>query len=269
MAITTLNGVINNLAQPIQILKNSPTPVANRLTTLFYQAGNPAGASVSTAGVAGEALTAYTGQLPFTNSDTKNTYLGRFSASIYSAALSTMGTLFLCDRLWHNSGLLTNTTSPQTVNSVTYPARDINQSVNGEGIFLGVEITSVFAATACILSITYTSSTDVAATTTISLPASAAAFGFFPVPLVSGHTGVKAIGTVTSSAIVATGAYSLVAYRVISSVDMQTAGKTNSVDAFTSGFPRLFNNSVPFLLLYPESANGTPVVSAQLTYTQG
>jgi hypothetical protein len=164
---------------------------------------------------------------------------------------------------------LTNTTSPQTVNSVAYPPRDINQSINGEGIFLGVEITTAFTATACILSITYTSSTDVAATTTISLPASVAAFGFFPVPLISGHTGVKAVGTVTSSASVASGAYSLVAYRVITSVDMQSAGKTNSVDAFTSGFPRLFNNTVPFLLLYPESVNPTPVISAQLTYTQG
>jgi len=269
MAINSLDGVISGLAQPIQIIKTGYA-TQGQLNSLIYAAGFPSGATANTEGISGAALTAYTGQIPFTNPTAgQNTYLGRFSAYVQSTTTSLNGTLFLCDRLWHNSSISLTTLSAQTVNSVTFPPRDVNQSTNGEGIYLGFEISTTMALSATnTLTITYTSSTDTTGSTSVTMTSTQSAGTFRIVPLLSGHTGVKAIGTITHSATGNTGAYSLVAFRIMSSVDYRM-GRTNSVDAFTSGFPRMFDNTVPFLLMWHDVSAGVPTLSAQIIYTQG
>jgi hypothetical protein len=264
MAITTLDGLISGATPPQNFYKVGTATVIGRFQSLFFSNGYPGSATTITSGVGGAALTGYTGQIPFTNpAGGLYSYLSKFSA-VSNAA----GTLFLCDRLWHNSGLVTNTTSTQTVNSVAFPTRDINQSINGEGCFLGLEITTVMAAsTIPVITVGYTSSSNVQASGTTTLVSASPVGNFWPIALVSGHTGVKEVRTFTSSVSIATGAYSLVCYRILASVDIG-AGFGNQVDSITSGFPRLSDNTVPFLLWLP-AATTAPTITGQMIITQG
>ena len=53
---------------------------------------------------------------------------------------ATAGAIVLVDRIWHNSGLSATITTSQTVNSNAWPARDDNESTNGEGVLVGMEV---------------------------------------------------------------------------------------------------------------------------------
>ena len=113
MAITTLDGVIAGNQPPIDCMKNGATMEAAGVTyTHFYAGGVPGAASAPSPGLAGEALTSFTGQLDWNNpSGGSNSYLSRLTASA-----SATGQLALIDRLWHNSGLaVTTTTAPVPV----------------------------------------------------------------------------------------------------------------------------------------------------------
>lgn len=263
MAITTLDGIISGATAPQNFYKVGAATVIGRFFSLFYQNGYPGGALVNTSGVSGATLTSYSGQIPFTNPPSgQYSYLSKFSA-----VSNVAGTLLLCDRLWHNSGLATNSTSTQAVNSVAFPARDSNQAINGESCFLGLEITTVMAAGAPVITVGYTSSGGVQASGTTTLVTASPAGSFYPIALVSGHTGFQTVRNFTSSVSVATGAYSLVCYRVLASVDIGT-GFGSQLDAITSGFPRLFDNTVPFLLWLPATVTA-PTITGQMIITQG
>jgi hypothetical protein len=118
-----------------------------------------------------------------------------------------------------------------------------------------------------VITVGYTSSGGVQASGTTTLVASSPAGNFWPISLVSGHTGLQAVRNFTSSVAVATGAYSLVCYRILASVDVGT-GFGNQVDSITSGFPRLSDNTVPFLLWLP-AATTAPTITGQMIITQG
>ena len=262
MAITTLDGIISGATPPQNFYKVGATTAIGRFQSLFFSNGYPGSATTITSGVGGAALTSYSGQIPFTNpASGLYSYLSKFSA-----VSNTAGTLFLCDRLWHNSGLNPNTLAFQAVNSVAFPPRDINQAINGEGCFLGLEITTAMGAFTPNITVGYTSSSGVQATGTTALVASSPAGNFWPIALVSGHTGLQAVRNFTSS-VAATGAYSLVCYRILASVDIGT-GFGNQVDSITSGFPRLSDNTVPFLLFLP-AATTAPTITGQMIITQG
>src|SRR3990167_8559097 len=86
---------------PRDLLKvATPTLVAGRAASLFYLSGLPGAAVAPTPGIGGAVLTTYAGQIPFTNPVSGNTYLSR----LFGHA-SIAGSLWLCDRLWHNSGI--------------------------------------------------------------------------------------------------------------------------------------------------------------------
>jgi siroheme synthase len=91
---------------------------------------------------------------------------------------------------------------------------------------------------------------------------------FYQMGLAAGDSGVQAVKTFTVSTTMTTGAYSLVAYRTLANVDLTLAGVSNSVDAITGGFPRLYNNTVPFLVFTPSAVTAS-VISAQVIYSQG
>ena len=135
MAITTLDGVLAGMQPPEDILKVGAATVAGRFYSPFYVAGRPGAAVAPTPGLAGAALTAYAGQIPFTDPPSGNSYLARFGGGCNVA-----GVLLLCDRLWHNSGIVVTQTTQQTINSATFPARDRNGSTDGEGVMIGVEM---------------------------------------------------------------------------------------------------------------------------------
>lgn len=267
MAITTLDGALAGMRPPESYAKAlSGTLVAGRPYTNFYAAGIPGAAVAPTPGLAGAALTSYSGQIPVPSAS-GNTHLARFSGVSSAQA----GMLLLCDRLWHNSGFTITQTTAQTVNSLTWPARDKNGATNGDGVYLGVEISGATGTGTPTITVSYTNSANTAGrtgTNTVATVASSAAGTFYPIGLAAGDTGVRSVQTLTLSATWTSGTMHLVAYRVLASLELSAAGLPNAVDALTSGMPRVYDNSVPFMIYIPQTTTSTQL-TGQVIFTQG
>lgn len=266
MAITTIDGALAGMQYPREIIKVvTGTMVAGRPHSTFYLAGMPGAAVAPTPGISGAALTTYAGQIPFSNPVSGNTYLARLQAQATQA-----GTLLLCDRLWHNSGMSITATTPQTINSVEWPARDATGTVNGTGVFIGVEVSTVWGAGAPVLSIVYTNPSDVGSKTgtgIITGVTASIAGTFYMIGLAAGDVGVKSIQTYTRSASSTTGVEHLVAFRILARLEL-LAQIPNAIDALTSGFVRLYDNSVPFLIFIPNTTT-TSNITGHMIVTQG
>lgn len=265
MAITTRDGIIAGVKVPEDILKVGAATVAGRFYSPFYVAGRPGAAAANVAGTSGLALTSYAGQIPFSNPVSGNTYLARFSATVNVA-----GTLVLCDRLWHNSGLSATSNTLQSFTSAAWPARDMDGSTDGRGVMIGFEVSTVMGAGTPTFKLDYTNSagTESRTITTAAQATTMAVGSFIPIELAAGDVGVRQIVGWTLSATMTSGAYHLVAYRPIASVDIMTANVGSAVNYLTSGFPRLYDNTVPFFLWLPTTTTA-PLIRAQIVYTQG
>jgi hypothetical protein len=269
MSITTLDGVIAG-RKPPQIYAKSATPtlVAGRPHSLFYLNGQPGAAVAPTPGLAGAALTTYGGQIPEPAPvGGQSIYLDRFSG----VSSGQGGVLMLCDRLWHNSGFVVTTTTAQTINSVAFPARDINASTNGAGVYIGLEVTTATGAGASVLSMSYTNEAGTAGRTSApinSYVASSAIGAFYQMGLAAGDNGVRSIQTFTSSVSMTSGAVSLVAYRPLAVLELSAAGIPNAIDAVTGSLPLIHDDTVPFLLWIPSNTTAAQI-SGIVTFAQG
>lgn len=268
MAITSLDGCIAGMKPPEDIVKiGSTMKAAGVHHSLLYSSGRPAAAVAPSPGLGGAALTTYAGQIPWTNPVSGNSYLARLAASSTGP-----GVLFLLDRLWHNSGITVTTTTGQTVNSVAWPARDSAGATNGDNVLVGIEVSTVTgnASPVTNTTITYTNQSGTASRTgtMASFPATAVAGTFVPFQLNAGDTGIRSVQTLTLGTSYVSGTIHLVAYRIISQLSIPTANLGAAVDAVTGGFPRLYNDSVPFLLWLPTSTTAVNVYG-QLIVTQG
>lgn len=266
MAITTVDQLLAGMRPGHAFMKAvTPTLVAGRPHSLFYLAGLPGAGAEPTPGLSGEALTAFPGQLPFGNPASGSAYLARFQAQATIA-----GTLLLCDRLWHNSGITITSNSPQTINSVTFPARDDNGSTNGDGVLCGVEVRTATGAGTPTLSIGYTNSDNTDSRTASGVltgVASSAIGAFYPIGLQAGDKGIRSIQTYTQSATWTSGAIHLVAYRVLARLDIP-ASLTNALDALTGGMPKAYDNTVPFLIFIPSTTTAS-VISGNVVWSHG
>lgn len=267
MAITSVDLALAGMKPPSYITKAlTGTMVGARPFSPFYLAGSPGAAVAPTPGLAGEALTSYGGQIPVPAAS-GNTHLARFSGVSSAQA----GVLLLCDRLWHNSGVTITSTGAQTVNSVAFPARDANGSTNGEQVLIGLEVSAATGAGTPTLTLSYTNQAGTAGktgTNSVATVATSAVGTFYPIGLAAGDTGVRSIQTYTQSATWTSGKVHLVAYRVLASLELPAAGIPNAVDALTSGMPRMYDGSVPFLLFIPQTTSTTQL-SGSVVCTQG
>lgn len=267
MAITTVDGAIAGM-KPMEFYAKavSGTLVAGRMFSPFYLAGIPSAAVANTAGVAGAALTAYAGQIPIPAAS-GNTHLARFSLTSSAQA----GNALIADRLWHNSGISVTTTTAQTINSVAWPARDKNGSTNGEGVYIGLEVSTLTGAGASVISISYTNSSGVAGRTGTAVPlyvAASIAGSFYMFALQAGDTGVRSVQTYTSTVSMTSGVVHLVAYRVMAQVELPAAGVGGVIDPVTGGLGREYDGTVPFMLYMPQTTTTTQLTGSVI-HTQG
>ncbi|MBP6884598.1 MAG: hypothetical protein KBC17_02110 [Candidatus Pacebacteria bacterium] len=266
MAITTLDNAINNMGMPIEITKSVTGTIAGgRPQSLFYLAGNPPAATAPSTGLVGAALTTYAGQIPFTNPSSGNTYLARFQAQATQA-----GTLLLCDRLWHNSGIDVTNTSEQTfTSSVQIPARDANGTNNGVGVYAAIETSATTGAGAPTITLKYTNSSGTADQTGTNILATSTTVGaFYPIGLATGDVGVQKAQSITLSGSWTSGKIHVVLYRVIARLEILPNTQSSAIDALTAGFPRVYDNSVPFLVFIPNTTT-TSNITGQVIWTQG
>lgn len=267
MAITTLDGVLAGAQPSRQFYKTlTGTMVAGRPHSLFYTAGIPGAAVAPSPGIGGAVLTTYAGQLPFTNPGSGNSYLSKFQGHSTIA-----GTLMLCDRLWHNSGIDVTLNTEQTfTSSAQIPARDANGTTTGNGVFGGLEVVTALGAGTPTITLKYTNESGTAgqtATNLVSTVASSISGSFYPIGLAAGDKGIQKAQSLTLSATMTSGTVSLVLYRVIARLSL-AAQIGNEIDCLSSAFTRFYDNSVPFIIFIPNTTT-TSNITGEVAWTQG
>jgi hypothetical protein len=268
MAITTLDGAIAGMQYPRDFIKAvTGTMVAGRPHSTLYLAGIPGAAVAPAPGIGGAVLTTYSGQIPFTNPGAGNTYLARLQGQATQA-----GSILLCDRLWHNSGITITSTGEQTfTGSVDIPARDANGAALGHGVYGAVEVSANTGTGTPTLTLKYTNQSNTAdkiATNIIPTVATSIAGTFYPIGLAAGDIGIRKAQSLTLSATWASGTIHVVLYRILARLELSAANMPNAIDALTGGFVRLYDNTVPFIVFIPNTTTTSNIVG-HVIWTQG
>jgi hypothetical protein len=159
--------------------------------SLWTAGGNPGAGATPPTGSGAVPTSATAGAIPFVDPTAGNTmYLARMMATA-----SNNGTLVLCDRVVHTSGLSGIVTTAQTVNTVAITR---NPGTSDAGAWL--EWYTPTGSTASTATVSYTNQAGTAGRTgTVVLPATVTTGQTYPVILQSGDTGVQSVQTVTLS----------------------------------------------------------------------
>jgi hypothetical protein len=104
--------------------------------------------------------------------------------------------------------------------------------------------------------------------TIASFPGSPAVGTFVPFQLQAGDTGIQSIQGITLGTSYGTAVIHLVQYRVLARLQIQERGIGNRIDPISSGFPRLYDNTVPFLVWIPTVISVT-TLKGEIVVTQG
>ena len=91
---------------------------------------------------------------------------------------------------------------------------------------------------------------------------------FVPFELAAGDLGVRSIQTITLGTAYTTAVIHAVAYRVLARVDIGAANGGTPINPFSGGFPRLYNDTVPFFLFLPTATTAT-TFHAIVNYSHG
>lgn len=268
MAITTLATAITGLRQTRVISKALTVGAGGgRLLSTWGMSGSPAAGGWDNT-LNGVTLSAsVTGQIPWTDPVSANTYLGRLQGTA-----SDEGMFWLCDRLWHNGGYTSTSTSAQNSTTPTWPARDANGATSGDGVFLAVEISATMGAAQPTITMSYTNSAGTSGRTGVTIlaaPSSANQHSWFPIELQAGDTGVQSLQSLTLGSSWISGTLNVVAYRLIASLEIKEAGYTNVIDAISAAMPRMYDGSVPFILCSSATSVTAINFNGSATFTQG
>lgn len=274
MALTTIAGVISGLQPPSRHVKSALTGAgAGRIVSSWTAGGWPAAGGIGSA-TPGNSLTApVTGQIDFSNPASGETVLARMQMMAQAQA----GDFMLVDRLWHMSGISPTVTTAQTVSSSAWPARDINQSSNGAGVYIGLQVTTGTSTGTPSLSMTYTNSAGTAGQIGANIGTTVASSGVgsvYVMGLAAGDVGVRSVADFTLSATWTSGALSLMAFRPIALVPGGPAVggpiklRKRIEDALTLAAPRIWNGSVLELWFLPSSTS-SPTLTGSIGVAQG
>jgi hypothetical protein len=246
----------------------SGTLVAARHFSTWMLGGYPGAAAAPAAGIGGENLSApVVGQIPFTNPSSGNSYLAYLAANSGVA-----GMMMLCDRIWQNSGIdVTLTTEQVFTGSAQIGARDVNGSNAGVGVMAGVEVITATGAGTPTLTLKYTDQAGNAghtATNMVPTVASSIAGTFHVIGLAAGDSGIRKAESLQLSATWTTGTLSVVLFRIMAMLPIAIANLPNAFDGVSLGFPRIYNNTVPFIVYLPYTTLSS-IILGQAVWSQG
>jgi hypothetical protein len=92
---------------------------------------------------------------------------------------------------------------------------------------------------------------------------------FYPIALEAGDNGVRSVQSIQLDATWTSGTFHLVAYRILATAFSVAQGAGQDlITPVTGGLPRLYDNTVPFIILTP-SSNVSLGVVASMVVTQG
>lgn len=264
MAITTLDTLIEAMpgqAQPF--IKSFDPHATGDWFALFQQVGVPGAGAAPSSGVGGDVPTdATAGAFPFTNpTGGDKTYIG-----VLGVAASIPGTLFIYDRLWHNSGLSVTSTSSQTVNSSTLTRPD----ANGADVELWLQIYTTMGSGTPTITASYTDQDGNSGNTAtlLALATTAQAGRTFPFQLASGDTGIRTVQSYQQSATMTSGTHGLVLRRRLATIPMPVAGVGVTFDSLENGLPEVPDDACLELLWQSTSATAL-IVQGMFRLLQG
>jgi len=224
----------------------------------------PAGGYTSAAG--GDALTyPLTGAFPIPQAGAGETL---YIAGAKPAHVNNCMILY-SDMLWRLAPtyLDLSLTTPQSVDSNAWPARDRNGSTDGDGVFIAAVVTTTLAAVTPVFTIEYTNSdgTPGRTGTTVmqSIPSAAAARHVSGFSLQGGDRGVRSIQDFSTNISVSPGAVALIAFRPVLMVGQMGQARANfgNQDMLGCGFPAIANGAVLFPIINAAGTTGNPSVT--------
>lgn len=180
-------------------------------------------------------------------------YLARFGISA-----SQIGTAWLIDRMWANSGLVVTSTTAQDITPAALPARDSAGTVNGAQVLAAMEWSATGGAGTPTVTLTYTDQDGTAGQSAKLTGVATPPVGTFELfTLAAGDNGVRAPTSFIQSATRTSGTMHLVLFRVLAQVGVTAANLEAAVDAWTGGRPRLYDGTSPEVVWFPSATGAT------------
>lgn len=254
MALTSLAAINAALIPPIMASKQFNSNAANAPTVIRSTWTNAPNAGALDTTLNGVALSgAMAGGLPFPNPASGDTILARWMATCRDFDATGNGpqafTAILCDRLWHNGGINATIATAQSITSPAFPARDENDSSNGDGVFLALENgAAAVGPPAGVATVSYTNSDGTAGRTATTMTTlTTHNTRAFPLNLQSGDRGVRSVQSIQLPAAYTSATLNLVAYRPLAMLSVIT-GQRAVLDVVNGGRVRIPNSAVLYLM---------------------
>lgn len=172
--------------------------------------------------------------------------------------------LRVVDLLWYNSGIVATTTAAQAIIQPTLPARDINGTTDGKGVFVAMYFSST--STNGVITNTqlqYTNSDGVAGrVATISSVNAAATIGqWFMFQLQAGDVGVRSIQSITLGTTYVSGTIHLFCFRPLQSISVLAvnSGASASSQQSKNLDTRLYDGSALSLIQLASATTATTI----------
>lgn len=211
-----------------------------------------------TPGLAGRAVNSEAGGLQVAVPLTGYAYLEAMVVSTSIAA-----SVGLIDILWVNSGIAVATPTAQTINSVTFAARDLQETTVGRGVEIGILVATVTGNNVAVTTITmsYTNPDGTAGkTATISsFPATAVAGSIIPFQLAAGDNGVRSIQSITLGSgpnALVSGVIHLIAFRRVITLGCYNINAAENINWNDDGV-RILSGSTMLPIQIPTAATAT------------
>jgi hypothetical protein len=262
-----VDGLIAGAQRPVTWSKTSFTgEAAGEVWCPVFTAGLPGAASAPT-GLNGTALTSLSGAIP-TPSAVSGQYveLADMTAQVGGA----VGGVWLVDLLWWNGSIVATTTTAQSITHPGLPSRDRSASANGDGIYLGILVSSATGNGSAItnMAASYTNSvgTSGRTATVTSFPATAVAGHVSLFNLAAGDVGVRTVESITLGTSLVSGTVHLLMYRPIAYVPLTADSRAASMAP--GAIKRVWDSSC-MTLLYDLTGTSGGAASGMLSYAQG
>lgn len=267
MTISSVDDMIAGALRPVSWRKTTFTgEAAGEVFCPIFTAGYP-GVATAPTGLNGSALTSLTGALPVPSAVS-----GQYTelAGLDAQAGGSVGGVWLVDLLWWNGSIVATTTTAQSITHPGLPARDRSASANGDGVFLGIMVSTATTNAGAITNMTasYTDSAGNAGNTATvtSFPATAVAGHVSLFNLAAGDTGVRTVESITLGTSLVSGTVHLFQYRPIAYVPITADSRGSSMAPGT--LRRVWDSSCP-TLLYDLTGTSGGATSGLISYAQG
>jgi hypothetical protein len=177
--------------------------------------------------------------------------------------------------LWYNTGIVVTTTTAQAITFPGLPARDVDGSTNGVGVFAALLTTTANTNSAVIsnTTISYTDSEGNAGNTGTfqglvgwQAPATPVIGTWMRFQLAAGDRGIRSVQSITLGTSYGAGALSLVLYRPLASIENPIAyggGLLTAPQFFPAPGVRIYNGTCTWMI---SVANATTASSLAGTY---